>query len=195
MVQWIRNIYWMDGNATLDQDNVWMAAYVAGDPTAFDRLYQSCRLPLFRFLMQHVRNQALADELFQDVWQKVVVNRTHWQPTANFKSWLFQIAHNRLMDHWRSAKLRPAAPADADDRIERVAEQRTPEHEMSTFEVRRRLQLAMERLPDEQRVVIALRLDQELSLEDIGRITGVGRETVKSRLRYAMDKLKLEMAS
>ncbi len=190
-----KNFSLMDGDSNIDQDNVWMAAYAAGDPNAFDRLYQSCRLPLFRFLMQHLRNQALADEIFQDVWQKVIANRKQWQPTANFKSWLFQIAHNRLMDHWRGAKLRPSAPADAEARLERVAETRTPETELSEFEQRRHLQLALERLPDEQRVVVALRLDQQLSLEDIGRITGVGRETVKSRLRYAMDKLKMEMAS
>lgn len=184
----------MDGDSTLDQDNVWMAAYAAGDLSAFDRLYQSCRLPLFRFLMQHLRNQALADEIFQDVWHKVVVNRTQWRPTASFKSWLFQIAHNRLMDHWRAAKLRPSAPEDAEARLERIAETRTPESELSEFERRRQLQMALERLPDDQRMVLTLRLDQQLSLEDIGVITGVGRETVKSRLRYAMDKLKVEMA-
>lgn len=185
----------MDGDSAFDQDNVWMAAYAAGDLTAFDRLYQSCRLPLFRFLMQHLRNQALADEIFQDVWQKVIANRQHWQPSASFKSWLFQIAHNRLMDHWRGARHRPSAPLDAEARLERVQETRTPEVELSDFEQRRHLQLAMERLPEEQRMVLTLRLDQQLSLEDIGRITGVGRETVKSRLRYAMDKLKTEMAS
>lgn len=185
----------MDGDASGDQDNLWMAAYVAGDALAFDRLYQSCRLPLFRFLMQHLRNQALADECFQDVWQKVISHRHQWQPTASFKSWLFQIAYNRLMDHWRANRLRPPAPADAEARIERMAELRTPEVEVSAFEQRRNLQLALERLPDEQRAVLLLRLEQELSLEEIGQITGAGRETVKSRLRYAMDKLKLEMAS
>ncbi|MFS2047215.1 sigma-70 family RNA polymerase sigma factor, partial [Stenotrophomonas geniculata] len=66
----------------------------------------------------------------------------------------------------------------------------TPEGELSEFEQRRRIQLAMEQLPPEQREVLQLRLDQELSLEEIGQITGVGRETVKSRLRYAMDKLR-----
>ena len=66
----------------------------------------------------------------------------------------------------------------------------TPERQLSELEERRRLQLALDELPDEQREVILLRLEQELSLEEIGEMTGVGRETVKSRLRYAMDKLR-----
>ena len=66
----------------------------------------------------------------------------------------------------------------------------TPERQLSEFEERRRLQMALDELPDEQREVVLLRLEQELSLEEIGEMTGVGRETVKSRLRYAMDKLR-----
>ena len=69
----------------------------------------------------------------------------------------------------------------------------TPERQLSAFEERRRLQLALEELPADQREVVLLRLEQELSLEQIGQITGVGRETVKSRLRYAIDKLRLRL--
>ena len=65
-----------------------------------------------------------------------------------------------------------------------------PEHELSEFEQRRTLQRAIEALPEDQRAVVLLRLEQELSLEEIATITGTGRETVKSRLRYAMDKLR-----
>ena len=69
----------------------------------------------------------------------------------------------------------------------------TPERNLSEFEQRRRLQLALDELPEEQREVVLLRLEQELTLEEIGEITGVGRETVKSRLRYAMDKLRARL--
>ena len=69
----------------------------------------------------------------------------------------------------------------------------TPERTLSAFEERRRLQRALEELPDDQREVVLLRLEQELSLEEIGEITGAGRETVKSRLRYAMDKLRARL--
>jgi RNA polymerase sigma-70 factor (ECF subfamily) len=120
----------------------------------------------------------------------VIAARAGWKPDAAFATWLFRIAHNRLNDHWRAAKHRPPAPEDSDERAARVPDPTTPERELSEFEQRRRLQLAMEELPDEQREVLVLRLEQELSLDEIGAITGVGRETVKSRLRYAMDKLR-----
>jgi RNA polymerase sigma-70 factor (ECF subfamily) len=76
------------------------------------------------------------------------------------------------------------------ERAEREPDPQTPERQLSAFEERRRLQLALEELPADQRETVLLRLEQELTLEEIGRITGVGRETVKSRLRYAMDKLR-----
>ncbi|MET1023631.1 MAG: RNA polymerase sigma factor [Pseudoxanthomonas sp.] len=171
-------------------DDALMLAYAAGDVRAFEQLYARHRGPLYRFLMRQLRNTALADELFQDVWQRVIAARAGWQPEAAFSTWLFRIAHNRLNDHWRAQKHRPAAPEDADARTARLADPDNPERQLSQFEQRRDLQRALDALPEEQREVLMLRLEQELSLEEIGQITGVGRETVKSRLRYAMDKLR-----
>lgn len=172
------------------EDDVLMLAWVAGDGSAFEQLYARHRGPLYRFLLRQLREPALADELFQDVWQRVIAARAGWRPEAAFATWLYRIAHNRLNDHWRSLKHRPPAPEDGDERAARVPDPTTPEHALSDFEQRRRLQLAIEALPEEQREVVLLRLEQELSLEEIGAITGAGRETVKSRLRYAMDKLR-----
>ena len=98
-----------------------------------------------------------------------------------------------MTDHWRAKQHRPTAPDDAAELAERVPDPSTPERTLSAFEERRRLQRALEELPDDQREVVLLRLEQELSLEEIGEITGVGRETVKSRLRYAMDKLRARL--
>lgn len=177
-------------SAAAPGDDVLMLAWVAGDGTAFEQLYARHRGPLFRFLLRQLRDQALAEEFFQDVWQRVIAARAGWKPEASFATWLFRIAHNRLNDHWRGLKHRPAAPVDGDERAARVPDPETPEHTLSEFEQRRRLQLAIEALPEEQREVVLLRLEQELSLDDIATITGAGRETVKSRLRYAMDKLR-----
>lgn len=181
-------------NAAKDPgDDVLMLSWAGGDVAAFELLYARHRGPLYRFLLRQLRDPALADEFFQDVWQRVIAARAGWKPDAAFRTWLFRIAHNRLNDHWRGLKHRPAAPDDADERAARVPDATTPERELSEFEQRRRLQLAIESLPDEQREVLQLRLEQELSLEEIGEITGVGRETVKSRLRYAMDKLRARL--
>ncbi|PJK08136.1 RNA polymerase subunit sigma [Lysobacteraceae bacterium NML120232] len=174
-------------------DQQLMLAYAAGDENAFATLYGRHRVPLYRFLLRHLRNEALADELFQDIWQKIISARLDWKPDAPFHAWLYRIAHNRLNDYWRAQKHRPAAPEDADARIASLRDDNNPERELSEFEERRRLQRALEDLPDEQRTVLLLRLEHEMTLEEIGEVTGHGRETVKSRLRYAMDKLRARL--
>ena len=177
-----------------DSDEALMLAWAGGAAAAFEPLYARHRAPLYRFLLRQLRDPALAEELFQDVWQRVIAARAGWRPEAQFSTWLYRIAHNRLNDHWRAARHRPPAPADADERAGRIPDPHTPERMLSDFEQRRRLQRAMDELPEDQREVLLLRLEHELSLEQIGEITGVGRETVKSRLRYAMDKLRARMA-
>ena len=184
------NLHAMNDVAEVSDESL-MLAYAAGDVAAFERLYQRHRGKLYRFLARQLHgNGALADEFFQDVWQRVITSRQSWKPDAAFSTWLYRIAHNRLTDHWRALRHRPPAPHDADERTQRVPDEDTPERQLSEFEERRRLQLALDELPEEQREVVLLRLEQELSLEEIGEMTGVGRETVKSRLRYAMDKLR-----
>lgn len=174
-------------------DETLMLAYAAGRVPAFETLYARHRTRLYRFLLRQLRDGALADEVFQDIWQRVIAAREGWTPEASFASWLYRIAHNRLADHWRALKHRPPAPENADQRTERIPDPDTPERTLSDFEQRRRVQLALDELPEEQREVILLRLEQELTLEEIGAVTGVGRETVKSRLRYAMDKLRTRL--
>ena len=181
----------MPGAERSDEDL--MLAYGAGDATAFEELYVKHRGPLFRFMVRQVREHGTAEELFQDVWQKVIGARERYRPDAKFTTWLYQIAHNRLTDHWRAQSHRPPIPEDAMERAEREPDPTTPERQLSAFEERRRLQLALEQLPADQREAVLLRLEQDLSLEEIAAITGVGRETVKSRLRYAMDKLRQRM--
>lgn len=177
-----------------DSDEDLMVAWVAGAAGAFEQLYARYRQRLYRHLLRHLRDNALADELFQDVWQKVISARAQWRPQGSFASWLFAIAHHRLGDHWRRSAHRPPAPGDADERLARIADPDTPERALSEFERRRQLQLALDDLPGEQREVLLLRLEQELTLEEIGEIVGAGRETVKSRLRYGMDKLRARLA-
>lgn len=184
----------VDSSAGTSDESL-MLAWAAGDVGAFEALYARHRLRLHRYLLRQLRDGALADELFQDIWQKVISARQGWRPDAAFGTWLYRIAHNRLTDHWRAQQHRPPAPDDADARAERVPDPDTPEQQLSDFEQRRRLQLALDELPPEQREVVLLRLEQELTLQEIGEVTGVGRETVKSRLRYAMDKLRATLGT
>ena len=171
-----------------------MLAWVEGDAAAFEALYRRHRDRLHRFLLRQLRDPGLADEVFQDTWQRVVSAGHDWRPDAAFATWLYRIARNRIADHWRARQYRPAAPDDADARTARLVDPDTPELRMDALERHQALHDALDGLPAEQREVVLLRLEQELSLEEIGAITGVGRETVKSRLRYAMDKLRAARA-
>lgn len=180
--------------AASDGDEALMLAWVAGDTSAFEALYARHRDRLFRFLLGHLRDRALAEEMFQDVWQRVIAARAGWRPDAPFGTWLYRIAHNRMHDHWRALKHRPPAPADADRRTAEVADPDTPERHAAAHEASTRLHQALAELPPEQREVVLLRLQGELSMEEIGELTGVSRETVKSRLRYALDKLRTRLS-
>lgn len=170
-----------------------MLAYAAGNAAAFERLYARFRKPLYGFLTRGLGPEGRegVDECFQDVWTRVIAARSGYQPTAKFSTWLFQIAHNRMVDGWR--RQRPTQSLDALVEAGMQAEDTgaaAPEVAVGTFQRQRQLQDALAALPDEQRVAVQLRLAQEMSLEQIAEVTGVGRETVKSRLRYALDKLR-----
>jgi RNA polymerase sigma factor (sigma-70 family) len=188
-----RSLAGMDQPVAGSTDEALMLAWAAGDTGAFEGLYARHRVPLFRFLLGQLHDRPLAEEIHQDVWQRVITARVGWRPDAAFSTWLYRIAHNRLNDHWRAQRHRPPAPADADLRTAGLADPDDPERVASRDQSRGQILQALAELPEEQREAVLLRLQQELSLEEIGRITGVGRETVKSRLRYALDKLRARL--
>ena len=177
-------------------DEELMLAYAGGDMLAFETLYRRHRGALYRFLLRTLRQRADADELFQETWSRVIVARERYRPEAKFTTWLLQIAHNLAIDRFR--RQRPQASVEETEAVMRTLdapEDDRPERVLSEFEQRRRLQLALEELPDEQRVAFLLRIENGLGLEEIGEITQAGRETVKSRLRYALARIRARMQS
>jgi len=180
------------------RDEDLMLAYAAGDATAFDALYARHRGGLYRYLMRHCGNAAIADELFQDIWLGAVRARASYVASAKFTTWLYRIAHNRLIDHWRaSGKVDfVAGAADDDDDgvdvLETIPAARgdEPEIRASAREIGSRLRAALAALPAAQREVFLLYQEGGLDLSAIAELTGAPAETVKSRLRYALAKLR-----
>ena len=178
-----------------------MLAYKHGDAAAFDVLYGRWRRRLFRYIAHQCGQNGVNDELYQDIWLRVVNARQQYEPSARFSTWLFRIAHNRLVDHWRASNRTPvvdidfpddedfdlaaALPAPDTERPERVAERKA---------LAEQIVAAVELLPDVQRETFLLAEDGEMTLEEIATLMGVGRETVKSRLRYAFGKLRQELS-
>ena len=172
-------------------DEELMLAYAQGDLRAFDALYGRQRGMLYRFILRSIPDRASADDLYQETWSRLIASRTRYRAEAKFSTWLLQIAHNLIVDSFR--RTRPQAGQEETETVLReldAPESERPEQALSDFEQRRRLQLALEGLPSEQREAFLLRVESGLGLEEIGAITGAGHETVKSRLRYAFAKLR-----
>ncbi len=171
-------------------DEVLMQAYLAGSNSAFDRLYARYRQPLYRILLRLLDRRAVADEVFQDVWLRVVAHRSSWQPATPFRPWLLRIARNRAIDTLRQA--RPEQSGDAAEAwLEAAAAPGpSPEGSLSQLQSARRLEQALAALPGEQREAFLLRAELGLGHDEIADLTGVGAETAKSRLRYAYARLR-----
>jgi RNA polymerase sigma factor (sigma-70 family) len=181
-----------------ETDEDLMARFARGDVDAFENLYRRHELRVFRYLHRNLRNEAGANDLMQEVWFAVVRNAVSYQPTAKFTTWLFTIAHNRMVDMIRAtSRLQSLDAGDsaavdgsslldslaADPKLEPPAEVQS-QHEAAA------LLIAVAQLPPEQRSAFLLQAEGELSVEEIAAATGSSFETVKSRLRYARAKLR-----
>ncbi len=175
----------------LHTDETLMQLYVAGEASAFATLYGRHKDGVWRYLLRGSRNEALTAELSQDVWASVIKARHGYEPRARFATWLYRLAHNRLVDHWRAER-----PQEELDMAAEVAapEHHTPAARATQAEQGSRLLQALQALAPEQREAFLLQAEGGLSLEEIASTQGVGRETVKSRLRYALAKLRGELA-
>jgi RNA polymerase sigma-70 factor (ECF subfamily) len=196
------------GAVARDSDAALMLAYAAGDAAAFNALYEKHERPVFRFLRRSLGGdgERYADELHQEVWLAVVRNAAHYEPRARFTTWLYGIARTKLIDHWRAR--RPATSldeatavdcddGDADTLLDRLPAEPAaqPEVQVLTRAQGAAFLRAVEQLPAEQREVFLLHAEGELTLAEIGALTGVGMETAKSRLRYALSKLRCTLAA
>ena len=200
---------------TEPSDDELMTAYARGEAAAFERLYERHQAALYRFVRRLLGSalSAQADEVFQDTWLRVVHARERWAPQgASFRTWLFTLAHHRAIDlHRRSGRERsldaldptddgggepwqpdapawqhwPAPPSAAPDGADLAFWRRAGE----------RLLGCLEQLPLPQRSAFLLHHDDGLSLDDVARALEVGFETAKTRLRYAMSKLRTCMGA
>jgi len=175
--------------AATDPDETLMIAYCNGDADAFAELYARHRGALYRFIRRQCAS-SVVDELFQDVWTRLIVARSRYQPSAKFSTYLYQVARNRLIDYFRaSGRNLEDAPGEELPEIAAVRAHQ-PENAAETRQQASRLLTLIEALPAVQREAFLLHEEAGLTLEEIGEVTGVGRETVKSRLRYALASLR-----
>jgi RNA polymerase sigma-70 factor (ECF subfamily) len=170
-----------------ESDETLMARYGRGDAAAFELLYRRHEMRIWRYLERNVRNRATADELMQDVWFAVARDAARYAPSARFTTWLFTIAHNRMIDSIRTSRRQTSL-----ETLEYEAEDPGPGPlaEAVARDQAGALILAFEKLPGEQREAFLLQIEGDLSVEEIASIMQSSFETTKSRLRYARAKLR-----
>jgi RNA polymerase sigma-70 factor (ECF subfamily) len=170
-------------------DEELMRAYGQGDAGAFETLYKRHRGPVYRFVLRAIKNRSSAEELFQEVWIRVIEARRRYTPQARFTTWLYTIAHNLLVDHWRRKGL---TLVQLDDEAA-VAAPDNPARQAEAREALARLLQAIESLPAAQREAFLLHEEAGMTVAEIATATGSNEEAAKSRLRYAMAKLKAQV--
>jgi RNA polymerase sigma-70 factor (ECF subfamily) len=167
-------------------DEQLMRAYAAGDYGAFETLYDRYRGPLYRYVLHLLNDEPAANDVFQQTWEKVIRGAAGYRESTPFKAWVYVIARNNAMDHFRRVGRRRE-----DELVETPADHATgPEQQADNAGRARNLAEAISQLPAEQADTLMLRLAAGMDLAAIARLTGVSHEAAKSRLRYAVSKLR-----
>lgn len=174
-------------------DEQLMLRYRDGDADAFDELYGRHRGGVFRYVLRQVGLRSAAEEVFQEIWMNIVSSRARYRVEARFATFLYRVAHNCTIDHFR--RKTPlhliSLDDDADEAIQVAGPDRDqPERVAALRQTAAKFLNALALLPPEQREVFLLHEEGGLTLEEIATVTGTGRETAKSRLRYALARLR-----
>ena len=190
-----------DGVETQTDEEL-LGRYQRGDARAFELLLKRHRAPLFTYLVRMVGDRAKAEDLAQETFVRIIKGAKTWEQRARFKTWLFTIARNLCVDHTRRERFRAmpsldeVGPPGADEqdgaaRVERVAgDGALPDRAAESARMRPLLARAIASLPDEQREVFVMREQAGMPFKEIAEAVGVNENTIKSRMRYALEGLR-----
>lgn len=180
-------------------DETLMLRYQQGDRSAFAQLVRRHQMPLFNFALRQVRVPQVAEDVVQEAFVRVVQNATEFKHEARFTTWVYTITRNLCIDHLRKRALRKhpsldesrGEEGDGPTLGEQTADPKASvEREATGTELKERIVRAVDTLPDEQREVFLMREVSNLPFKEIAEITGVPENTVKSRMRYALERLQ-----
>ena len=164
-----------------------MERFRDGHAASFDRLYERHRGPLYRYFARQAAKDNV-DDLFQETWMRLIRSKKRYRPEAPFRAYLYQIAHSVLVDHYR--RHGHVSRPQANPALDPIDASAGPEDSYEAGTVRGAFIVALDALPAEQREAFLLHEEAGLTLEQIADVVGTGRETIKSRLRYATRRLR-----
>lgn len=179
-----------------------MVLYQRGEVRAFEILLVRHRKPLYNFILRYLGDKETAEDLLQEAFMRVIKGAEAYKRQAKFTTWLYTIARNLCVDQTRRRKHRKHAsldaPLDASDESGTLLDV-LPSKEMASDrksvnkQLHQTMQRAIASLSDEQREVFLMREFLDMPFKQIADVVGVPENTVKSRMRYALDKLRLEL--
>jgi RNA polymerase sigma-70 factor (ECF subfamily) len=185
-------------------DEALMIRFQRGDRAAFTLLVRKHQTALYNFVLRHLRSTSLAEEVVQDAFVRVVNSAAEFKHEARFSTWLYTIARNLCIDQARKNALRRHPSLDEPTRADgtdgptlgdQTADGRANvERAAGATELRARVLAAIETLPDEQREVFLMREVSNLPFKEIAEIVGASENTVKSRMRYALERLQAALS-
>lgn len=178
----------------INSDEVLMQRYAEGDMAAFEELYTRHKGPVYRYMLKLCRNEAIAEELFQEVWMKLVNARHNYVALAKFTTYLYKLAHNHFIDYYRKQNIRIVA--EKSDEIVKLTDMAfNPEQQLQTEQAIDQFNKTLNSLPQEQREVFLLKEEAGMNVQEIAETIGINYEVAKSRLRYAIKKLRVVVES
>lgn len=176
-----------------------LGRYVGGSDEAFTLLVERMGGRVYGFVLRFLNDPHEAEDVYQGIWTRVASHAAGFDGRARFRTWLYQIARNGCLDALRQRRrnriLRiedlERAPGEEGNLMDRIpATTPTPETEVTVAELGERIAAAVRTLPEQQRDVFLLREDGDLTFDEIGAMLGCGKETAKSRMRYALQHLQ-----
>ncbi|HEY6098845.1 MAG TPA: RNA polymerase sigma factor [Anaeromyxobacter sp.] len=178
-----------------ESDERLMLRFQGGDARAFEVLVRRHRTPLFSFLLRLTGDRGRAEDLCQEAFLKAVRASAGWEPRARVQTWLYAIARNLAVDEARRQAFRRAEPLDEGPAAAAATDTPAPDRAAESALLRPKLEAALAALPEEQREVFLLREYAGLRFHEIAEVTGTPENTVKSRMRYALEALRERLAA
>lgn len=182
-------------NTNTLNDNQLVQRFINGDRSALEILIHRHKNRIFSYILLIVKNQELAEDVFQETFIKVIqsLKKGKYIENGKFVSWVLRIAHNLIIDHFRKEKLKSTISNDGSEvdifNSSKFSED-TVEDQLVTKQILNEVKDLVQELPEDQQQVIYMRHYMELSFKEIAECTGVSINTALGRMRYALINLR-----